>query len=48
MKNENIDEEDYDEDIYYKFSIFFFKNKQRILIVGVVYFIYCMFKIILT
>ena len=48
MKNENIDEEDYDEDIYYKLSTFFFKNKQRIIIVGVVYFIYCMLKIILT
>jgi len=47
-ENENIDEEDYDEDIYYKLSTFFFKNKQRIIIVGVVYFIYCMLKIILT
>ena len=48
MKNENIDEGDYDEDIYYKLSIFCFKSKQLTLLVGVVYFIYCMLKIILT
>ena len=48
MKFENSNEADYDKDIYYKFSIFFFITKQLTLMVGVVYFITSMFIIILT
>ena len=48
MRYEKRDEADYDYDIYYKLSVFFFYSKQLILLVGAIYFIDRMFIIILS
>ena len=48
MNDEDLKKSDYEEDNYFKCSQFFFMTKIFILFIGVIYFIGCMVKIIIS
>jgi hypothetical protein len=48
MHENKLNKSEYEEDRYYKCSIYFFVGKQYILLAGVAYFIMCMVKIIIS